>query len=277
MLCELEVVCGHRLFFVNMHFSIYRWAAKNLLNDLDLTVISPSGKVYYGNNRKGDEFNAVERVVVRNPEKGVYTVQVTAKHLIASPEQTYSIIITSDGYVQESMNFDVPVTVGDLTFDDVTMHCHKSGGHLIRMQLEDWNAGQSWHNIYFTIAKETSSSVGETVFIRTFRSNHDVRDSMTNRIDQFSVCLDPKTKYVASMVNLATPFDVDYKTSNTNNIRVTSPDCEMFISSFWPSSQIVIADGQCNYCPPSSVMAIINMFSNVTDDDANDYSWYALN
>jgi subtilisin family serine protease len=55
-----------------------------LVNDLDLIVTSPSGQVYYGNCRVGqadcgpDRANNVERVVIRQPERGVYRIRVRA-------------------------------------------------------------------------------------------------------------------------------------------------------------------------------------------------------
>ncbi|CAE7666512.1 tagD, partial [Symbiodinium microadriaticum] len=114
------------------------WAAKNLLNDLDLTIISPSGVVFYGNNRPGDEFNSVERVLIAEPEKGSYTVQVTAKQFPAGKEQTYSIVITCDGYVEEAMTSLAPIETKDLTYSSEELDCQEKKGKLVRMQLEDW-------------------------------------------------------------------------------------------------------------------------------------------
>ena len=247
---------------------------------MDLTVISPSGKIYYGNNRPGDEFNALERVLIEDPELGAYTVQVTANRLLVGTEQTYSIVITSDGYVDESLTSLSVVQPKDLTLNKEQLSCQAKKGHLVRMQLEDWLAGQSWRNVFFTIAKEsensfTKNSVGETVYIRTFRSNHDVRDATTNRIDQFSVCLDPKVKYVAKILNLATPTDVGSDPKNVKYIRVAAPACNMFLSSHWQQEQLLLSDEGCNVCPPSSKEMQVIMFANVTDDDSSDYSWYA--
>ncbi|HET9222695.1 MAG TPA: S8 family serine peptidase [Roseiflexaceae bacterium] len=52
-------------------------AARQLVNDLDLRVIGPSGTVYYGNNvATGDRINNVEGIVIDNPPVGQYSVEV---------------------------------------------------------------------------------------------------------------------------------------------------------------------------------------------------------
>jgi uncharacterized repeat protein (TIGR01451 family) len=52
-------------------------AARQLVNDLDLTVVGPNGATYYGNNvATGDRINNVEGIVIDNPPVGQYTVKV---------------------------------------------------------------------------------------------------------------------------------------------------------------------------------------------------------
>lgn len=55
---------------------------KALINDLDLEVTAPDGRVYYGNdfNRQGkrDHINNVEQVTIAEPVAGQYTVRVKA-------------------------------------------------------------------------------------------------------------------------------------------------------------------------------------------------------
>jgi len=52
-------------------------AARQLVNDLDLTVIGPNGATYYGNNiATGDRINNVEGIVINNPPVGQYTLKV---------------------------------------------------------------------------------------------------------------------------------------------------------------------------------------------------------
>ncbi len=64
----------------------------NLVNDLDLVVTSPSGKLYYGNTRNGqpggspDRVNTVERLVIAEPEMGRYSIRVRAFNVPRGPQ-----------------------------------------------------------------------------------------------------------------------------------------------------------------------------------------------
>jgi hypothetical protein len=86
-------------------------AAKVLVNDLDLIVISPGGMRYFGNvglldgnasapGGSPDRVNNVENVFVRDPEPGVWRVIVTAhriageQHLqTAAPDQAFGLVV----------------------------------------------------------------------------------------------------------------------------------------------------------------------------------------
>ena len=255
------------------------WAAKNLLNDLDLMVVSPSGKVYYGNNRQGDEFNPLERVVINHPERGEYKVHVTSKILAYGTEQLYSIVITSDGYVVEEDTVTHPITLADLNLDDATRQCQSvsSDSHLLRFQLEDWNAGISWSNIYFTIIElnEKTREEGKTVYIKTFLSNHDRSDAVTNRIEQFSVCLQSSKLYQTKLDILYDgDMNLDVIQDHMKFIRVSSPQCNIQLSNYWQKNTLQItSNGICNECNPNNQKLELIMLANVTDDDYLDYSW----
>jgi subtilisin family serine protease len=64
----------------------------NLVNDLDLVVTSPSGKLYYGNSRAGqpggspDRVNTVERLIIPEPELGRYSIRVRAFNVPRGPQ-----------------------------------------------------------------------------------------------------------------------------------------------------------------------------------------------
>lgn len=64
----------------------------NLVNDLDLVITSPSGKLYYGNGPIGrpggapDRVNNVERVIFPRPELGRYTIRVRAFNVPRGPQ-----------------------------------------------------------------------------------------------------------------------------------------------------------------------------------------------
>lgn len=67
-------------------------ASKALVNDLDLKVTSPTGKIYYGNdftspyNSGFDRLNNVENVYINTPEVGNYTVEVNAYNVPQGPQ-----------------------------------------------------------------------------------------------------------------------------------------------------------------------------------------------
>eukprot|EP00981_Chlorochromonas_danica_P002933 scaffold600_cov193-Ochromonas_danica.AAC.9 len=74
--------------------------SKALVNDLDLTVTSPSGRTYYPNNKVSkDSVNTLERVSVENPGSGVWKVNVHCNTLPFAGNQLFSIVITSMGAV----------------------------------------------------------------------------------------------------------------------------------------------------------------------------------
>jgi hypothetical protein len=66
-----------------------------LVNDLDLRVVAPSGAALLGNGQV-DRLNNVEVVSIPQPVTGTYTVTVTANHLGAGPRQGYALVMTGD-------------------------------------------------------------------------------------------------------------------------------------------------------------------------------------
>ena len=74
-------------------------ASKALVNDLDLKITSPSGKVYYGNDfsksNKEDRLNNVENVFIDNPEVGNYQIEVIAYNVPQGP-QSFVLFASGD-------------------------------------------------------------------------------------------------------------------------------------------------------------------------------------
>lgn len=76
-------------------------AAKALVNDLDLVVISPSGAEYHGNdfaapyNDTFDRNNNVENVFINAPEVGTYRIRVQAYNVPQGP-QRYGLVYSGD-------------------------------------------------------------------------------------------------------------------------------------------------------------------------------------
>lgn len=66
-------------------------AAKELVNDLDLTVITPSGASYPQGN--ADRTNNVEQVRIASPELGTYKVRVTGYNVPMGP-QDYALVVS---------------------------------------------------------------------------------------------------------------------------------------------------------------------------------------
>ncbi len=68
-------------------------AGKDLVNDLDLKVIGPDGKeIYWGNGYiDGDRVNNVEEIIVNEPQKGTYTLEV-AGYQVAQGPQPYALV-----------------------------------------------------------------------------------------------------------------------------------------------------------------------------------------
>ncbi len=79
-------------------------ASPALVNDLNLEVTSPTGKIYMGNNFANkvsvtggsfDSKNPVENVFLTSPEIGKWTVKVKANNVPSGP-QKFALVITSD-------------------------------------------------------------------------------------------------------------------------------------------------------------------------------------
>ncbi|WP_051688097.1 S8 family serine peptidase [Desulfofalx alkaliphila] len=63
-----------------------------LVNDLDLKVTAPDGRVFWGNQALGgDRKNNVEVVTINNPQEGVYAIEVNGSR-VESEEQPFAII-----------------------------------------------------------------------------------------------------------------------------------------------------------------------------------------
>lgn len=238
------------------------WAAKNLLNDLDLIVTSPRGNVTYGNNISSDEFNPVERVVIENPMVGVWSVKVVSKRLAVGTYQNYSIVITSGGSVVESLTNvkPTPIDESQINNDPAETACYASqhegdpANQYIRFQLEDWMNGDSWTNVSFTLMDSTNTEIYSCDFI----PNRELSTNPDNKAFQCGACLPESTTYTAF---------VDTRLAGTNSkyIRVAAPQCYgVSLSSLQQSATLSLSNGACNSCPSGSSLLQALMFSNVS-------------
>ena len=270
------------------------WATKNLLHDLDLVVTyfdeqNDVTKIYHGNNIDGDEFNPCERVQVKSPSIGVYEVQVLAHSLpvFDTDDQHYSIVISSEGYVQEAETTTEPISFDSNDHNSIPSLCGNSsagnGMTFVRFQLEDWQAGLSWNNEpLLTVVKNNFIPLGDKGNERylsndedfavncTFPPNSQTQMSSSNRIHQCGVCLDNGSSYTVTL-------DTDSAFNHSSQyIRVSSQYNDVFLSQYLKHTVLdVDADGVCNSCMGEGYSeVVVLMLSNVTDDDYVEYSWH---
>jgi hypothetical protein len=248
------------------------WAAKNLLNDLDLIVTSPLGNMTYGNNITSDEFNPVERVVINNPRQGVWSVTVVAKELAVGSSQTYAVVITSGGNVIEAQtNADpVPIDKSKINDDPAETLCYESqvGGQpanqYIRFQLEDWLNGESWTGVDFNVFNSDNS----VAYTCNFIPNANLSTNPDNKVFQCGACLPESATYTASVeTSLAL-------NGNGKYMRVAAPQCNgVSLSSLQTSANFSLSNGICNACPSGSSFLQALMFSNVSSPAAGLFSF----
>ncbi|WP_421071750.1 S8 family serine peptidase [Pelotomaculum propionicicum] len=101
-------------------------SARTLINNLDLTVRTPDGMLYYGNHFLGantqDKINNVEQIYLPSPTPGDYTVTVTGSAVnrnsvrgSSSLRQDFALIwgqVPAEGMVQSSNGSSVKLTDG---------------------------------------------------------------------------------------------------------------------------------------------------------------------
>jgi hypothetical protein len=269
------------------------WAVKNLLNDLDLIVYTPSGDTLYGNSIIGDEFNTQERVSLTLPMVGDYKIVVQSKVFPTQSnadddvQQQYSIVITSSGQVNEQKFKTEKISISDLHLVDscatgTSVSSSDSGLTRVQFQLEDWYAGESFQNSTMTLAIVDTNTPSTIHSECSFIPNILQSKAEFTRTSQCSFCLSKKGSYTAHLITNHTLMSVGstsglMSVSNADIpivIRAVSPQCEVYLSSYQPESTLHInGDGDCNICPTSSGDLTVTMYANVTDDDESQYSW----
>ncbi|HXF09492.1 MAG TPA: S8 family serine peptidase, partial [Desulfuromonadaceae bacterium] len=145
-----------------------------LVNDLDLEVIAPDGKLYRGNQfidgesidggTVGDNINNVEAVHLAEPLPGEYLVRVRARNVVedihqsasAQPQQDFALVVSGDLAASGT---------GVLFFDRKAY----SAPGLIQLKLIDLNlAGQSSVNV---VLKSSTESSGEVIPLQPLGPN----------------------------------------------------------------------------------------------------------
>jgi hypothetical protein len=83
-------------------------AARQLVNDLDLRVVGPDGREWYGNGVRGDRTNNVEGVDIFLPPRGHYRIIVEAYNVPQGP-QPYALVVAG-GFTRDGVfNFYTPL------------------------------------------------------------------------------------------------------------------------------------------------------------------------
>jgi len=96
-------------------------STRNLINDLDLTVVSPSGVTYSGNfglntskwsspDGDRDDLNNVENVFIETPEAGEWDITVSAQEIVMDADlstlfidQPFSLVVSGRGREQQDL------------------------------------------------------------------------------------------------------------------------------------------------------------------------------
>ena len=112
-------------------------SSTKLVNDLDLKIETPDGKVFNGNdflspyNDTRDSKNNVERIRIPTPEPGIYRVNVSANSVTVAP-QDYALVISGD----------IARAVGNLEWDSTL---YNADGGKANLTLMDSNlSGSGW-------------------------------------------------------------------------------------------------------------------------------------
>ncbi|HAL92235.1 MAG TPA: hypothetical protein DCM68_04335, partial [Verrucomicrobia bacterium] len=89
-------------FILTMVYADYWGTAgsgKQLVNDLDLTVVKPSGTTNYANGRTSeDATNNVEMIEFAADEAGTYTVRVAGRNVPSGGTQSYALVVRGPKY-----------------------------------------------------------------------------------------------------------------------------------------------------------------------------------
>lgn len=105
------------------------FAAKVLMNDIDLILIDPSNKIYYGNqgsnttgyaiydNQRRDELNTNEQIHLDSPQVGLWEVRIQAKQLLSFSTNTDAFHPNGDANEMKRGEYQTVSTV--MTFDGI--------------------------------------------------------------------------------------------------------------------------------------------------------------
>lgn len=133
------------------------FSAKAVINDIDIIIAAPSGKIYYGNNIIDDELNNNERIVIKRPEIGIYKVTIRAKVFGADDTtcsgvkkycQKISIVSVSSGATR--FTGEKALTYKELMYSATHMSCNENKSSLVYVGMQAANIG-AWGGAYIEV------------------------------------------------------------------------------------------------------------------------------
>ncbi|MDP2217703.1 MAG: S8 family serine peptidase [Methanolobus sp.] len=104
---------------------------KQLVNDLDLIVVGPSGKRDFGNGEEADRVNNVESVWIPNPEVGTYKIYVNVSNIPQGP-QDFSLVV--------SFKEDNEITIKGVNEDELVLN------HSTDINISSRKYSDIWYN-----------------------------------------------------------------------------------------------------------------------------------
>ncbi len=127
-------------------------SSTKLVNDLDLKVTAPNGKVYKGNGlvynstSQHDRRNNVERVLIRSPSSGVYGINVSGYSVSQGP-QPYALVLSGNiSGAASSLNWKAPFV--------------PANGSSADFELSDANlTGEGWVRLKVNTSSDTDGEM----------------------------------------------------------------------------------------------------------------------
>ncbi|MGA1821227.1 MAG: S8 family serine peptidase [Thermoplasmatota archaeon] len=204
-----------------------------LVNDLDLTLKTPDGKEYYGNdltspfNKTRDRVNNVERIRVPSPAPGLYTLNITGYSVSYGP-QPYAVVMTgritkSVGKIEWSREI-VNADGGSVELSLSDSNLTGAGYHLIKVNTTTDPAGEminltemiqdgSYTGIFTGVIKITMGQPG----------SGEVRSTVDGELRAYYIESYPKRTLISSTMVLIPPIILDV-THDADGMNLTYQD-----------------------------------------------------
>lgn len=229
-------------------------ASKVLVNDFDLSIISPNNTVYYPwvlNNsnysqpaKTGiDRINNIEQVLVTDPENGTWKIRVNATNITQSPQKyslVFSTLIVSD-IESPVVSLNSPIPYYNSTSQNIVFNCSAIGNITLSNITLYGNWTGSW------LANQSISSGLNTTY--TFNLTLNDGNYLWN-------CYACNIAGKCAFHNISRQFLID---SSGPLITLTSPENNTHSNSTFQELNFTVSDFSSNYVNCS---LIINNLTN---------------